>query len=393
MTDLGFKPFDADNHYYEATDAFTRHIDPKMAQRCMQWVELGGKQRLLVGGKVNKFIPNPTFDPVSKPGALDQYFRGKVAGGNLRQMFGELDPISPAYRDRDSRLALMRQQDLAAAFFFPTLGVGMEESLKHDIPALLAAFRAFNRWMDEDWGFAYQDAIFAAPYITLADPQWAVEELELVIGRGARVVVMRAAPALAPGGTRSPGDPIYDPFWARAAEAGVVVAFHSGDAGYGKYLDDWEPSGDFQAFQFSALRGMTSDRAPFDLFAALVCHGVFSRHPAIRTAIIESGSEWVKPLLKKFKKAYAQGPQSFASDPVEQFREHVWVAPFYEDDIRGLANEIGSDRVLFGSDYPHAEGLAVPTAFVNDLHGFTDAEVKSIMRDNAYDLIGVTSPA
>ena len=38
MTDLGFKPFDADNHYYEATDAFSRHIDPKMAQRCMQWV-------------------------------------------------------------------------------------------------------------------------------------------------------------------------------------------------------------------------------------------------------------------------------------------------------------------------------------------------------------------
>jgi len=392
MTQLDFKPFDADNHYYEATDAFTRYIDPKMARRCMQWVELGGKQRLLVGGKVNSFIPNPTFDPVSKPGALDQYFRGKVAGSDLRTMFGELDPISPAYRDRDSRLALMRQQGLDAAFFFPTLGVGMEESLRHDIPALLAAFRAFNRWMDEDWGFAYKDAIYAAPYITLADPQWAVDELEWAIGRGARVVVMRAAPVPAPAGqTRSPGDPMYDPFWARAAEAGVVVAFHSGDAGYGKYLDDWEPSGDFQAFQFSPLRGMTSDRAPFDLFAVLICHGVFTRHPDTRCAIIESGSEWVKPLLKKFKKVYAQNPKAFASDPIEQFRDHVWVAPFYEDDIRGLADAIGTDRVLFGSDYPHAEGLAVPSAFVDDLHGFTDAEVKSIMRDNAFELIGAAA--
>ena len=80
MTTLGFRPFDADNHYYEATDAFIRHIPKEMERRCMQWAELGGKQRLLVGGKVNSFIPNPTFDPVSKPGALDLYFRGKVAG-------------------------------------------------------------------------------------------------------------------------------------------------------------------------------------------------------------------------------------------------------------------------------------------------------------------------
>jgi predicted TIM-barrel fold metal-dependent hydrolase len=133
---------------------------------------------------------------------------------------------------------------------------------------------------------------------------------------------------------------------------------------------------------------MTSDRAPFDMFAVLVCHGVFSRHPDLRCASIEAGSEWVQPLLKKFKKAYAQSPHAFAVDPVQQFRDHVWVAPFYEDDIRGLANAIGSDRVLFGSDYPHAEGLAVPNAFVDDLKGFDSAEVRAIMRDNASALIG-----
>ncbi len=389
MTELGFKSFDADNHYYEARDAFTRHIEPSMAKRCMQWVELDGRQRLLVGGKVNRFIPNPTFDPVSKPGALDLYFRGKVAGSDLKSMFGELDPIPAEYRDRDARLELMQQQGLDAALFFPTLGVGMEESLRHDLPALTAAFSAFNRWLDDDWGFSYKNTIYGAPYITLADPQWALDELNWAIGRGVRVIVMRTAPALAPGGqTRSPGDALFDPFWARAAEAGVVVAFHSGDAGYGKYVDDWEPGGDFEAFKFSALRTITGDRAPFDMFAVLVCHGVFTRHPDLRCASIEAGSEWVQPLLKKFKKAFAQNPFAFGADPIQQFRDHVWVAPFYEDDIRGLANAIGSDRVLFGSDYPHAEGLAVPTSFVNDLHGFSDAEVRVIMRDNAYELIG-----
>ena len=107
MHDLGFRPFDADNHYYEAEDAFIRHIDPKMRKRCMQWAEVDGKKRLLVAGKINKFIPNPTFDPIAKPGSLEDYFRGKNDGGlDMKTMFGDLEPIDshPAYRDRAARV-------------------------------------------------------------------------------------------------------------------------------------------------------------------------------------------------------------------------------------------------------------------------------------------------
>jgi len=388
--DLGFAAFDADNHYYEAEDAFIRHIPRDMAKRCMQWAEIDGKRRLLVGGRVNRFIPNPTFDPVSKPGALDAYFRGRVSGGDMRALFGELDPIDAAYRDRDARIRLMTEQGLQGAMFFPTLAVGMEESLRHDVPALCAAFRAFNRWLAEDWGFAYRDMIYAAPYITLADPDWAVAEAEWAISRGVKVVVMRTSPALtAEGPTRSPGDPIFDPFWARLAEADVAVAFHSGDAGYGKYISDWEPNGDFEAFKSSPMRVMTSDRAPFDMFAILVSHGVFARHPKLRTASIEAGADWVPSLVKKFKKAYAQQPFMFAKDPVEDFREHVWIAPFYEDDIPLLADTIGVDRLLFGSDFPHAEGLAVPTAFVHDLEGFSAPDIRRIMRENALTFLNL----
>ena len=65
-------------------------------------------------------------------------------------------------------------------------------------------------------------------------------------------------------------------------------------------------------------------------------------------------------LLKKLAKAYGQMPSAFASDPVETFRDHVWVAPFYEDDLSILKEELGLDHILFGSDWPHAEGLAEP---------------------------------
>jgi len=385
MTDLGFRPFDADNHYYEAIDAFTRHMPKEMSRRGMQWVEMKGRQRLLVGGKLNSFIPNPTFDPVSKPGALDAYFRGRTGGSeDLGQMFGELEPIPAAYRDRDARIEMMDAQGLEGAWFFPTLGVGMEESLRNDVPAMLAAFSAFNRWIDDDWGFAYQNRIFGAPYLTLSDPSWAEQELAWAIERGVKVVVMRAAPPpVAGGGTRSPGDAACDRFWSMCEDAGVVVAYHSGDAGYGRFLAEWEPRGDFRAFEFSPMMTLTSGRPSFDLFGVLTTHGVFDRHPKLKTASIEAGSDWLPELVKKLKKVYGQRPQMFAKDPVEQLVDHLWIAPFYEDDIRGLVDIMGADHVLFGSDFPHAEGLADPATFVDDLPGFTDAEIKAIMRDNA----------
>ena len=51
-TQLPFQFFDCDNHFYEALDAFTRHIDPQFKRRAIQWAQLDGKQRLLVGGRV-----------------------------------------------------------------------------------------------------------------------------------------------------------------------------------------------------------------------------------------------------------------------------------------------------------------------------------------------------
>jgi hypothetical protein len=80
-TELPFKFFDCDNHYYEALGAFTRHLEPAYRKRAMQWAQIDGKTRLLVGGRVNKFIPNPTFNPVAAPGVMDEYFRGRNPKG------------------------------------------------------------------------------------------------------------------------------------------------------------------------------------------------------------------------------------------------------------------------------------------------------------------------
>jgi predicted TIM-barrel fold metal-dependent hydrolase len=382
-SELGFDVFDADNHYYEAPDAFTRHLDPAMARRCMQWAEVNGKRRLMVAGKLNRFIPNPLFDPVARPGCLDEYFRGRSPADDIRGAFGELEPIHPEYREPAARVKVLDRQGIEACFLFPTLGVGMEEALLADPEAAHAAFRAFNRWLDEDWGLHYDDRIFGAPYIALLDPDEAKAEAEWAVAQGARVIVMRAGPVMHPSGGRSPADPVYDPFWQVIADAGITAAYHSGESGYGRYCVDWGESAEFESFRRTPLYGLiTADRSISDTIAALICHGLFDRFPRLRIATIESGSEWVGPLAKKLHKAWSMTPGGFVSDPIEALRRHVWVAPYYEDDIRGLADTLGVDHVLFGSDWPHAEGLAEPTDFVHDLHGFSDDEIRLIMRDN-----------
>jgi predicted TIM-barrel fold metal-dependent hydrolase len=401
MHDLGFRPFDADNHYYEAEDAFIRHIDPAMQKRCMQWAEVDGKKRLLVGGKINKFIPNPTFDPIAAPGSLETYFRGKNEGGlDMKTMFGDLEPIAdhPGYRNRDARVELLDEQGMDGALLFPTLGVGMQEALKRDVPALHAAFRAFNDWLDEDWGFDRGDGrLYAAPMITLADADEAAEEVDRVLAKGARILVTIPGPVPAGDGYVSPGHPKFDPVWARLAEAGVPMAFHAGLSGVNEYGKVWRTTapgsgggGGFSAFQHAVFPMVAfADRSISDTFAALICHGVFERFPALRVASIENGAMWVPDLLRNLQAGAGKMPFAFKQHPVEQFRDHVWVAPFYEDDMGMLKDTIGIDRLLFGSDFPHTEGLPDPTFFVKDIPTFDEAETKAIMRDNVLDLLRV----
>jgi predicted TIM-barrel fold metal-dependent hydrolase len=396
MAELGFKAFDADQHYYEAEDAFIRHLDPAMRKRCMQWAEVDGKKRLLVGGRVNRFIPNPTFDPVARPGCLDSYFRAKTSAKDIREAFGKLEPISPFYRDRQARLTSMDDQGVEACFMFPTLGVGMEAALEHDLPAMLAAFRAFNRWVEDDWGVNYQNRIYAAPYITLADVDWAIEELDWALSNDARIINMRASSVIGVDGRRSFGHPLHDPFWQRVHDAGITMCIHSGDAGYGFMLDYWGQESEFEAFRYSPLRSLLTTSPISDAVASLIGEGVFTRFPNIRLATIESGSDWVGPLVKKLKKAYGQHTYAFAENPIETLREHVYVSPYYEDDLLELKNLIGAEHILFGSDWPHAEGLEFPTEFIHDLDGFTPDEVRLIMRENALGLVqrkGALAPA
>src|SRR5258706_153880 len=105
--------FDADEHYYEAEDAFTRYADKRMTeQRFVRWMtEADGKRRrLYFGSKEANVIGNPTFTPVAVPGVYHETLKQlEVSKDRTAAAYGKLEPIRPAYRDKDARLQTMDQ--------------------------------------------------------------------------------------------------------------------------------------------------------------------------------------------------------------------------------------------------------------------------------------------
>ena len=149
--------FDADNHYYEALDAFTRYLDPSVARRIFRWATIDGRSYPIIGGRVFEGVKNATFDPVAPAGVLADYFRGNPNGDDPLELLRRHEPIRPEYRDRDARLATMDDQGIDRMWLFPTLAMIYEEALTHDRASIPALFTAFNRWLADDWGFDYKD--------------------------------------------------------------------------------------------------------------------------------------------------------------------------------------------------------------------------------------------
>jgi len=387
MTALDYPAFDADNHYYEDIDAFSRHLDPGLARRCVQWAEIDGRRHHIVAGRLSRAVTNPTFDPIARAGALHGYFRGNPEGRSPIEYLRDREPIRAEYRDRDARLAVMEEQGLEGVWLFPTLGILYEELLKHDIDAVQATFRAFNRWLDEDWGVAYRGRIFAAPYLSLSDVDAAISELEWALERGARVVVMRPAAPTTAAGPRSPADPCFDPFWARVNEAGITVVAHAGDSGYSShgYVRDGFGA-DFGGGFAPSVKAWNIERAACDFLATLMFQKLFERFPNLRVASVENGSEFLPDLLRKLRSNHARIPGWFKQDPIETFRRHVWINPFWEDDVGEVVKLMGPERVIFGSDWPHIEGMPQPLDYLDELGDFDAGAVQRIMRENAREL-------
>ena len=426
---LPYQIMDADNHFNEPLDCYERYIDPAQRDLAIRYVQdAEGNPLQLFAGRPSKFSSSQiTFsgDELAKmlgdtpegadgdgpagaepmqtvPGMLLNRLNPlkDLSDDERRELIAEFRNQSEAYGNRDLRLALMDDQGIEAALMFPASAHDIEFEFADNVDAMYANARAFNRWMHEEVGFAYQTRMFLPPYIPLADVDLAVAELETVLAEGAPCVQFKSGHAHGgrdnPFGGRSIADPVFDPIWSRINEAGTRVAVHLGGTDYQKYGADWSEDpditfGDFDAFQWVMYWG---DRPAMELTAGMILHNLFGRFPDVHVCLAEQGTVWLPYLLRKMDHAFLMGRKAkwgtLAERPSRIFTEHFIVAPYPEENVPRVLEVTGAEPLVFGSDFPHGEGLAYPGEYADaQLEGVDQADVHAIMRGNLANFLGL----
>ena len=283
----------------------------------------------------------------------------------------------------------MDEQGLDRTLLFPTLASLVEERFSDDPDATHAIIHALNEWLYETWSYSYAGRIFATPIITLPIVEESVRELEWVLERGARAILVRPAPVPGLRGPRSFGRAEFDPFWRLAEAEQILVTMHASDSGYSRQVGDWEGASEYRPFQMAPLRSYWNimHQPMADAVAALACHGALSRFPKLHVMSVENGSDWVPWLLQTLAGVYKKMPQLFAEDPLESIRRNIFISPFWEDDILALGTHLPDDHIVFGSDFPHPEGLADPLSYLDNLGELSDQQIRDFMGDTLGRLV------
>jgi predicted TIM-barrel fold metal-dependent hydrolase len=390
---VSYQLVDAEHHYYEPDDCFTRHLEAEFRDRAVHVVRDGQGGRWMFGDRqLSK--AGATRDLVLPPGVYGERQRGP--DGAYPPM---VEAALPEFTDRKTRLAEMDRQDIEAVIMLPSLTIHVEHDLRHDVPAAYANLRSFNRWVEEEWGYHHDDRIFAVPYLSLLDVDMAVAELERVLDLGARVVMIKSGPV----GGRSPADRQLDPFWGRLDEAGIPLLIHLDNGGYTEFFsaawgEDPNPNErNVTPFQWFSCFG---SRPFMDTVALLILHNLFGRFPQLRLISVSNGTDWVGPIMRLDSFADASFPYPHNEEkwwpggrlpmrPSETLRRHVYVAPFVYENVPALIGTLGVDHVLMASDYPHPEGFAEAGRFTDLLEGLTPDDTRKVMRDNTGNLLGL----
>jgi predicted TIM-barrel fold metal-dependent hydrolase len=401
--------FDADAHYYEARDAYTRYLDEEYRGQSVTF-KTGPKNEnyVFIGDQPLRTLPE--FYPGLKAGnGLDDFFDALAINEIDNRPAAELRPewfahAPRAWFDRSERLALMDAQGVHATLLMPSLGVELDSQLMSapdNIDLAHAIFRAGNRWLEDDWG--YEGRIIAVPQIRLYDLDQGMDELNRVIERGARAVNLYIGPQAG----ESPASTKFDRFWTRVCEADVAVTLHTGGSGGGAYFADhaqrfWGSSlapADKSAHEWSPFLFFTAfgDRPIIDTIASVIFWNLFDRYPSLKLISIENGGgPWLEYMLHTLDKAalFARNgswPGGRPDQkPSEILRSRLHVVPFPEDSLARVVELMGPDNALMGSDYPHPEGLAAPLSMLERVQDLNDTDTRKVMGLNAARLLGLS---
>jgi predicted TIM-barrel fold metal-dependent hydrolase len=374
---------DADQHIFEPRTMWRDHIDPSYRDRALAiedddlgyaWLTWQGKQLYLA-------------EPQRPTQARE------IGAARLRRQRGEAaeksydESVPPAYTDASARVTALDEFGLDAAVLFPNFGLLWEDMLGADLGALCANLTACNRWQAEnavDGG----GRLFPVAHLTLRDPDWAMNEIERLGRDGLRLAMVAPAPV---NGLRL-SHPDLAPLWSAFCDYGVTPVFHvggfQGPLHPAWYAADPEPVD-------RLLDSVFLNVAPAVAIADLIVNGTLEQLPDLRLGVVELTAAWVPSFQLMldgswdFYSLRHGGPyHPLAMRPSDYFCRQVRVSALSYEDPATLIRQVGDDTIMFGSDWPHAEGIAEPYAdYDRAITGLPDSSRTKLMAGNVEFLL------
>lgn len=264
--------------------------------------------------------------------------------------------------DSKRRLDEMSGDGVAAEVIFP--GGSLETvspfdaglmTYQYDQPAdlWLEGCRAYNRWL-ADFCAEAKGLRAGVGLVTIDDIETTVREIRWQREHGLTGGIVLPVHT---NGHAYYNHPRYEPLWSACEDLDVPIHTHAG----------WTPNyGDLPGSLGIFLYEISwYAHRPFHFLA---WSGVFERHPRLRFVMTEQGANWVVGALAQLDSQYElpmfrHMRRELPRKPSEYFRSNAWIgAAFMDEDVVRARYDIGVDKLMWGSDYPHIEGTWPHTA-------------------------------
>ncbi|MWA00849.1 amidohydrolase family protein [Actinomadura sp. LD22] len=336
-----------DSHFLEPDELWRESLPPRLAE----------------------LVPRTEKDPDGQWETVHidgMSFRRKLPTGKALE-FLEASHRAPGAADITKRLPDLDQEGIWSELVFPSLGMWSSSFRTPEV--LREALRVSNDWAYETID-KYSPRLISTAQVSTLDIDDAVTELKRCAEMGFRAVFMPVSPHPR---QKDYNQDVWEPFWATAEEAGIVLAFHIGtdpiDLSSGGMAGQVYrgPGGAVLNYTETTFGGQRA-------VVKMVASGALDRHPNLKVLISEGGATWVPFIADRIEEGYRQHAMAvrpkLKRSPREIIYSQVYASFQHDATAVAAARSMGYSNVMWGSDYPHMEGTYGHTQ--ETLHGLFD---------------------